>query len=307
MDMKLCLFVSLMTTVHFGSADEGRVTVKEGEHAILKCSLSGNFKVVIWKKADSPMPLTVGENVFTRDKRVAIVRKGNEWTLIIQNSVMSDGGEYECRATMDGVAVKKSYFLDVQSVPVIGTEKTENVQSNVTIQGGETALLSCSIKDSSLYHIIWKKASTSTVISVGYHVFIRDDRFSLHVDIPNWDLMIKNARPSDDGTYICLATDDKRSVTKVFNLEVIPGEDDVTTPAIPSTSPSRDDSDSGSENEAQSSDEVNDKLLKATQLQFYREEILTDQKKRELMDIEKDFFEVAKRYFESKEEEGGTE
>jgi hypothetical protein len=59
---------------------------------------------------------------------------------------------------------------------------------------------------------------------VGYHVFIRDDRFSLHVDIPNWDLMIKNARPSDDGTYICLATDDKRSVTKVFNLEVIPGE-----------------------------------------------------------------------------------
>jgi hypothetical protein len=34
---------------------------------------------------------------------------------------------------------------------------------------------------------------------------------------------------------------------------------------------------------------------------------VTDQKKRELMDIEKDFFEVAKRYFESKEEEGGTE
>lgn len=50
------------------------------------------------------------------------------------------------------------------------------------------------------------------------------------------------------------------------------------------------------------SSEINEELLKQTQLQFYQEEILTDQKKRQLMDIEKDFFEVARRYFKSRTE-----
>lgn len=59
----------------------------------------------------------MGESVFSGDYRLSIERKEKSWLLKIENVVMSDSAEYQCRASKDGHTVVKSFVLDVQSVP----------------------------------------------------------------------------------------------------------------------------------------------------------------------------------------------
>ncbi|XP_052231544.1 fibroblast growth factor receptor 3-like isoform X2 [Dreissena polymorpha] len=94
---------------------------------------------------------------------------------------------------------------------------------NVTFRRGELAVLRCSVYNLGTKTVVWRRHEHSFPLTSGTMTVVADDRIQIgHVDFKNqWDLMIKNVQPDDEGVYECQVASTNRNIRKLVSLTVI--------------------------------------------------------------------------------------
>ncbi|KAK3601476.1 hypothetical protein CHS0354_033611 [Potamilus streckersoni] len=93
---------------------------------------------------------------------------------------------------------------------------------NVTYRTGELAVLYCSIHNLGTKTVVWRRANEQGPITIGEMTYIPDDRFLVnHVPYKGqWDLLIKNVQPKDEGIYECQVSSKDRTSRRLLTLTV---------------------------------------------------------------------------------------
>ncbi|KAH3777222.1 lachesin-like [Dreissena polymorpha] len=94
---------------------------------------------------------------------------------------------------------------------------------NVTFRRGELAILRCSVYNLGTKTVVWRRHEHSFPLTSGSLTVVADDRIQIgHVDFKNqWDLMIKNVQPEDEGVYECQVASTNRNIRRLVSLTVI--------------------------------------------------------------------------------------
>ncbi|XP_052229958.1 leucine-rich repeats and immunoglobulin-like domains protein 2 [Dreissena polymorpha] len=94
---------------------------------------------------------------------------------------------------------------------------------NVTFRRGEMAVLRCSVYNLGTKTVVWRRQEHSFPLTSGTMTVVADDRIQIgHVDFKNqWDLMIKNVKPEDEGVYVCQVASTNRNIRRMISLTVI--------------------------------------------------------------------------------------
>ena len=73
------------------------------------------------------------------------------------------------------------------------------------------------------YQVLWRRIDVSFPLTVGAMTVVEDDRFQVgHVDYKSqWDLMIKNVQPEDEGIYECQVASRDRTMRRLITLTVL--------------------------------------------------------------------------------------
>ncbi|XP_052230707.1 lachesin-like [Dreissena polymorpha] len=94
---------------------------------------------------------------------------------------------------------------------------------NVTFRRGELAVLRCSVYNIGTKTVVWRRQENSFPLTSGTMTVVADDRIQIgHVDFKyQWDLMIKNVQPEDEGMYECQVASTNKNMRIMFSLTVI--------------------------------------------------------------------------------------
>lgn len=90
------------------------ITVHEGETAQLRCRIENlGPKTVVWRKTDDDFPLTVGERAFTPNKNIEVEPEQissteSRYNLIIKDVQLDQAGIYECQ-----ISAKEVYTFNI--------------------------------------------------------------------------------------------------------------------------------------------------------------------------------------------------
>jgi len=136
-----------------------------------------------------------GENItFTKNPRIKI----SENKLVIEVSEKDDMGNYSCRTFKQDAKTGEKIII-VIARPHVGMHK------DVTVVEGEKLTLECQVYGSPPLNISWTVGNETYYSSQG--------RIQLepHDNIPNAQLVIKEAAMGDRGTYSCNATNANNS------------------------------------------------------------------------------------------------
>lgn len=95
--------------------------------------------------------------------------------------------------------------------------------SNVTFHKGELAVLRCSVYNLGTKTVVWRRLESSFPLTSGTMTVVADTRLQIgHVEYKNqWDLMIKNVQPDDEGVYECQVASRDKTIRKLVQLTVI--------------------------------------------------------------------------------------
>jgi len=92
---------------------------------------------------------------------------------------------------------------------------------NVTVAVGQTAVLTCPIKNLGRYKVLWLQRSTATVLTLQEKRISSDERISLdHSYKTEWNLNIKDVNERDRGEYECQVNTDP-PIHKLLRLQVL--------------------------------------------------------------------------------------
>ncbi|XP_052233248.1 lachesin-like [Dreissena polymorpha] len=94
---------------------------------------------------------------------------------------------------------------------------------NITFRRGEMAVLRCSVYNLGTKTVVWRRQEHSFPLTSGTMTVVADDRIQIgHVDFLNqWDLMIKNVQPADEGVYECQVASTNKNIRRMVSLTVI--------------------------------------------------------------------------------------
>ncbi|XP_052230704.1 lachesin-like isoform X2 [Dreissena polymorpha] len=94
---------------------------------------------------------------------------------------------------------------------------------NVTFRRGELAVLGCSVYNLGTKTVVWRRQESSFPLTSGTMTVVADERIQIgHVDFKNqWDLMIKNVQPEDEGVYECQVASTNKYMRRMVTLTVI--------------------------------------------------------------------------------------
>ncbi|XP_025077204.1 uncharacterized protein LOC112553928 [Pomacea canaliculata] len=80
-----------------------------------------------------------------------------------------------------------------------------STNTNLNRHRGDTAVLECAVENLGDRQVIWRKASSTSPITVGTDSFVEDAR--IEAEHPpgssQWNLVIRDLRPEDAGVYEC--------------------------------------------------------------------------------------------------------
>ncbi|CAB4068484.1 HNT [Lepeophtheirus salmonis] len=95
-----------------------------------------------------------------------------------------------------------------------------DIVQNVTVVQGRDALLSCHVENVENYKIAWVRVKTQTILSLNNKLISRNHRFEVSTtDSKEWNLKIRNVKPSDRGWYMCqINTDPMKSQTGYLEI-----------------------------------------------------------------------------------------
>ncbi|XP_071821894.1 hemicentin-1-like isoform X3 [Apostichopus japonicus] len=146
-----------------------------------------------WTRNGEPVPFS-GRNYY----------QSSSGSLIFQRVEESDRGYYVCIATNQAGNTTKIVELEVHVVPRI-----READDEASVIVGEMLSLECNAYGNPAPEISWQKDGTK----VKFHKrrFVKED---------SGTFTIRNARPGDQGTYTCLATNDAGADRRVVRVSV---------------------------------------------------------------------------------------
>ncbi|XP_050403469.1 uncharacterized protein LOC126819470 isoform X2 [Patella vulgata] len=87
-----------------------------------------------------------------------------------------------------------------------------SVSSNVTFREGALAVLPCSVSNLGTKQVTWQKVGEDFFTTIGRLTWVKNDNIMVeHIQktpetVSDWNLLIKNVKPSDAGLYECKIT-----------------------------------------------------------------------------------------------------
>ncbi|KAM4042569.1 immunoglobulin superfamily member 10 isoform 1-T1 [Anomaloglossus baeobatrachus] len=180
------------------------VTVHSGSTVSIKCQAEGRpFPTITWILANETIASEKSDSVH----KVFVLPDG---TLTIREVTIYDRGIYKCIAT--NIAGSDTFTVKVQVIaapPAILEEKRQTVLAIP----GENIKLHCTAKGNPQPSVHWV-AFDGTKVKPLHYVNAKLFLFS------NGTLYIRNAAPSDNGNYECIATSSTGSERRVVSLRV---------------------------------------------------------------------------------------
>ncbi|KAM9316507.1 immunoglobulin superfamily member 10 [Gastrophryne carolinensis] len=180
------------------------ITVHSGSPVNIKCQAEGRpFPAITWILANE----TIASEKSAQNQKAFVQSDG---TLTITEVSIYDRGIYKCLAT--NIAGADTFSVKVQVIaapPAITEEKRQTVLA----RAGENVKLHCTAKGNPMPSVHWV-ASDGTKVKPLQYVNTKLFLFS------NGSLYIRNAAPSDNGNYECIATSSTGSERRVVSLLV---------------------------------------------------------------------------------------
>uniref|UniRef100_A0A914KKC3 Ig-like domain-containing protein n=1 Tax=Meloidogyne incognita TaxID=6306 RepID=A0A914KKC3_MELIC len=182
------------------------VEVKEGETAKMSVEVTGKPEPEVqWNKDGWPIQVD-NVHIIVKDEG-----KGQH-SLTVKDANTADAGTYSCKATNKvGMAETQAKFGVIEDLEA--PEFTKGL-TPVEVKEGETAKMSVEVKGKPITQVQWFKDGQPVQID-GIHVVAIDDGHGKH------ELIIKDAKNSDAGTYSCKATNKAGSAETRTNFAVI--------------------------------------------------------------------------------------
>ncbi|XP_046677770.1 lachesin-like [Homalodisca vitripennis] len=189
------------------------VTVALGREAILICPTTdlGTYRVG-WMKADDQTILTLHNKLVTHNPRIGITHDNNNWGLHIRQVKEADKGCYMCQINTS-IMKKQIGCIDVHIPPDIEDEGTS---SDVTVQEGENATLTCRAKGHPPPRINWRREDSE-------HIVVRKTpKETTKVESYSGEsLHLVKLDRRQMGAYFCIASNDvPPAVSKRITLNV---------------------------------------------------------------------------------------
>lgn len=215
------LLVTLSVITYSPRIIQGRsreITVHSGSTVSIKCQAEGRpFPTVTWILANE----TIASEKSSDNHKVFVLSDG---TLTIREVTIYDRGIYKCFAT--NIAGADTFTVKVQVIAAPPTILEEKRQTILALPG-ENVKLHCTVKGNPQPSIHWV-AFDGTKVKPLHYVNAKLFLFS------NGTLYIRNAAPSDNGNYECIATSSTGSERRVVTLTV---EQNDIVPRITHASP----------------------------------------------------------------------
>ncbi|XP_053392806.1 limbic system-associated membrane protein-like [Mercenaria mercenaria] len=271
-------------------SSSGYQTVEEGRNLDLVCNMTG-----------VPEPVVKWYFVSTWSRELVEVVQSSGDVFTIQNVSRYDDGTYKCVGSNGlEVAVSMEINVNVQFAP--------KVKLSTKYPGRDTTL-ECLITANPLHDITWMKngSSISLYDSSKYQLEeYREDKIHSKTAY----LRIMDLQHDDYGEYICFSKNylgqDQASVI----LKEAYMAETTTTPTMETTgeqvtvtSSTPRDRENATERNNKTATPPSEAMIEAAQLEYYREQILTNRKWRQLMDTEKTFYEAIIKFLQQKEKE----
>ncbi|XP_013883879.1 opioid-binding protein/cell adhesion molecule [Austrofundulus limnaeus] len=164
------------------------ITVRQGDSAVLKCSVDSKVSRVAWLNRTTI--LFAGSEKWSLDPRVTLMENTaiTEYSIMIQNVDIHDEGPYVCSILTDKKPKSTKVHLIVQ-VPA----RITNISKDITVNEGSSVNLFCLAVGRPEANIIWKHQSPR-----GSQKFV--------TDVEHLELTAITKEQS--GTYECIASND---------------------------------------------------------------------------------------------------
>ncbi|XP_061410475.1 obscurin-like [Lethenteron reissneri] len=175
-------------------------TVPQGQDATLSCQIvSSPSPTVTWEK-DSKQIRSGG--------RYKIVEEGNTYRMTVRDLMLSDSGQYICRArnyvgeAYAAVTLVVEYtpgYRQESSAPLLPHEPPAFIMrpTSQKVSQGYSATFTCMVSGRPAPTITWQRDGKNVDNFVDSYRFLTEGRDGMHT------LKINSVRPSDMGTYSC--------------------------------------------------------------------------------------------------------
>ncbi|XP_007556547.1 opioid-binding protein/cell adhesion molecule isoform X1 [Poecilia formosa] len=187
--LKLLLLVPAGVPARSGdSALKDNITVRQGDSAVLKCSVDSKVSRVAWLNRTTI--LFAGTEKWSLDPRVILMENTaiTEYSIQIQNVNVHDEGPYVCSILTNKKPKSTKVHLIVQ-VPA----KITNISKDVTVNEGSSVNLMCQAVGRPEASITWRHQSAR-----GGHKFVTEGEH----------LELISITKEQSGTYECIASND---------------------------------------------------------------------------------------------------
>ncbi|KAL4227576.1 hypothetical protein ACF0H5_013019 [Mactra antiquata] len=189
------------------------ITMHRGETAMLRCHIRNpGPKVVVWRKNGTDAPLTIGKEVFSQDKHMAIeVTKISEnevkYILIIKDLQRKHDGMYLCQVTATKLyanyitlKVLDEPYKPKESLIIAGTQ---------FVNQDETIEIVCNVTGAT------RAPEDLDWFLDGQRIVLSDPRWKDRTSIVKWkegkqfisQLTVERSKLEDFGTYVCRSSD----------------------------------------------------------------------------------------------------
>ncbi|XP_035999384.1 opioid-binding protein/cell adhesion molecule isoform X1 [Fundulus heteroclitus] len=187
--LKLLLLIPAGVPARSGdSALKDNITVRQGDSAVLKCSVDSKVSRVAWLNRTTI--LFAGREKWSLDPRVILMENTavTEYSIKIQNVNIHDEGPYVCSILTNKKPKSTKVHLIVQ-VPA----RITNISKDITVNEGSNVNLMCQAVGRPEASITWRHQSPS-----GGHKFVKEEEH----------LELISITKDQSGTYECIASND---------------------------------------------------------------------------------------------------
>uniref|UniRef100_A0A1A9Z437 Ig-like domain-containing protein n=2 Tax=Glossina TaxID=44049 RepID=A0A1A9Z437_GLOPL len=192
------------------------MTVAQGRDVSFTCVVNnlGQYRVA-WIKSDSKAILGIHTHMVSLNPRLSVTHNGhNTWKLHISHVHLNDSGSYMCQVNTDPMKSQSGY-LDVVVPPDILNHPDQNLEENVTNEGGIITLI-CSATGVPKPTVQWRRENLKDIV-----LRIESRERQVVKTVEGEKLVLGNVHRTDMGGYLCIASNGiPPSVSKRFDVHV---------------------------------------------------------------------------------------